>query len=279
MGSDNIDNEKLLLEIDSLEDEKESISSTENKKNKGNRWLLVLVIIGMIGLSALYFGDYEYYDFSEETNEKEYSSEEIKNYLEKEKISKSKFEEQRNNIVVDDSLLNFNKELIATISNNNNEPITDLKVEVIFYNGENKPIEISASEIGIIEKNSQCYVKFLDTPESFERYEFLISKEYYWYDNEKCVTEQVSYEVVENKEVKNLVIKNNYSKEISEADFQVIYYDENDKLMDIEDIYVYDLKKYRTQTEELYSNIWDNETDNPVEYKRYEINLLGAYIY
>lgn len=279
MGSDNIDNKKLLSEIDSLEDEREATSTAENKKNKGNKWLLILVIIAMIGLSALYFGDYYYYDFFEDTDEDEYSNEEIKNYIEKEIIAKNKFEEQKKNIVIKDSFLNYNRELIAVVSNNNNEVITDLRVEVIFYDGENKPIEIDSSDISIIEKNTEFYIKFWNTPENFERYDFLVSKEYYWYDNEESVTEQISYEIVENRDSKNLVVKSSCSKEISEADFQITYYDENDNIMDIEDICIYDLKKNRTQTEEIYPNIWDNETDSAVEYKRYEVKLLGAYIY
>lgn len=276
MASDNIDNEKLLSEIDSLEDEEGATSTSNNNINKRNKWALIITIILLIGLSTLYFGDY-YNNFEEEQDE--YSTEEIQNYLEKEKIAKSKFEEQKDNVVIENSFLNFNKELIATVSNNNNEMITDLKVEVIFYDGENKPIQIDSSEIGILEKNHKCYVKFSDTPENFERYDFLVSKEYYWYDNEEAVTEQISYEVVENNDSNNLVVKSNCSKEISEVDFQITYYDENNNIMDIEDIYMYDLEKYRTQKQEIYPNIWDNEKEVLVEYNRYEVNLLGAYIY
>lgn len=266
MGSDNIDNEKLLSEIDSLEDESETI--TKDNKSVKKSWMKVLGLIILLGLCTLYFGEEYYYEDIQE--------DESQNYTIQETELKNKFEEQKNNIVIKDSFLNFNKELIAAVENNNDEAITDLKVEIIFYDGENKPIEIDSAVVGIIEKNSKYYVKFFETPEKFERYEFLISKDYYFYDSEEVITDQISYEIVENKK---LVVKNNSSKEISEINFQIVYYDKNNNVMDIEDIYMYDLKKKRTQVEELMLDIFNNETYESVEYEKYEIKLLGAYIY
>lgn len=268
-----INNEKLLSEIDSLEDERET--TVKNNKNKFN---LIIVVMVLLGLSILYFGNYNNYDLFEETDE-EYSDEEIASYIEKEEAIKNKFEEQKDNIIIKNTFFSKNKELMATISNNNNEVVTDLKIEVVFYNGENKIIEIDTAIVSIIEKETECYIKFLNTPEEFERYDFFISKDYYWYDNLEYVTNQISYEVVENKDIKNLVVKNNYSKDVSEVDFQIVYYDENDNVIDAENIYISELKKNRTQTQELYLDIFDNETYNKIDYERYEINLLGAYIY
>lgn len=293
MGNDNIDSEKLLSEIDSLDDETETSSTSDNYKV--NKWPVIILIIALIGLGILYFGDTYHYNFLDEVNEEysekqienymldevneDYSEEQIENYIEKEELEKSKFEVQKNNIAVKNSFLNYNKELIAVILNDNDEVITDLKVEIIFYDGENKPIEIDSSNISILEKNSECYVKFADTPENFERYDFLISKEYYWYDNLEYVTEQISYEIYENEDYVDLVVKNNYSKEISEATFQVLYYDDNYNVIDVEDIYFWELKKNKTQNQEWDLSLWDNKTYDKVEYKKYEINLLGAYIY
>ncbi len=269
----NIDNEKLLSEIDSLEDDK-----MNSKKNNKNNLNLIIVIIALMGLSILYFGSYNNYDLSEITEE-DYSDEEIESYIEKEEDIKRKFEEQKNNIIIKDTFFSKNKELILTLSNNNKETVTDLKIEVVFYNGENKIIEIDSANVNIIEKESECYVKFFNTPKEFERYDFLISKDYYWYDNLEYVTNQISYEVVENKGIKNLEVKNNYSKDISEVDFQIIYYDENNNVIDIENLYINSLKKNKIKTNELYLYIFDNETYEKIDYKRYEINLLGAYIY
>lgn len=265
---ENIDNEKLLSEIDSLEDEREV--RAKNNKNKSS---LIILIIVLLGLSILYFGSYNDYNLFEDTDE------EITSYIEKEEALKSKFEEQKNNIIIKNTFFSKNKELMVLISNNNNDVITDLRVEVVFYNGENKIIEIDSAIVSIIEKESECYIKFLNTPEEFERYDFFISKDYYWYDNTEYVTNQISYEVIEKNDINNLVVKNNYSKDISEVDFQIVYYDENNNVIDAENIHIDELKKNRIQTEELYLDLFDNKTYDQIDYKRYEINLLGAYIY
>lgn len=274
MRKNDFDNEKLFLEIDSLEDSTETIPKSNNK----NKLIIILVVIALIALSILYFGDYYYNSFLDETNEKYYNSG-LENYLEQEENQKEQFENQKDNITIETSSLTVNKELMAVLVNNNPEVVTDLIIEVIFYDGENKPIEIDSSKVSIIEKNSKCYVKFLNTPESFERYEFLISKEYYWYNNIEYVTENISFEVEPKDEYTNLKITNKYSKKVSEISFQIVYYDYKDKVIDVEDIHIYDIKKNKTENEELYLTVWDNKTYKPIEYKRYEINILGAYIY
>lgn len=273
MGSDNIDNEKLLSEIESLEDDSETI--TKDNKSVKKAWLKVLGLVVLLGLCTLYFGEGYYYDDIQDDSYEE----SIEEYETRELEIKNKFKEQQSKIIIKDSFLNFNKELIATVENNNNEAITDLNIEVIFYNGENKPIEIDSTVVGIVEKNSKYYVKFYETPEEFERYEFLVSKDYYLYDNEDIVTDQISYEVVENKEEAKIVVKNNSSKEISEVDFQILYYDKENNVIDVEYVSLYEIKKKRTQTETMYLEIFDKKTYDAVEYEKYEVNLLGAYIY
>lgn len=232
----------------------------------------------LLGLTILYFGGTYYNEFFEKTNDK-YYEEQIDNYLEKEKLYRSNFENQKKNISIKESFFSKNKELIAVLENDNEEVVTDLLVEVIFYDGDNKPIEIDSDAVSIIEKNSKCYVKFLETPENFERYEFLISKEYYWYDNLEYITDKISYEIEPEDEYIYLTVKNNYSKEVSEIYMQLLYYDEDDKVIDVEDIIIHDLKKNKSQTEELYVALFDNDTYEIIDYDRYELNLLGAYIY
>lgn len=272
MGSDNIDNEKLLSEIESLEDEE-----PPKNLNKTNKWLTIIIIIFLFGLAILYFGGTYYNEFFEQTSA-QYYEEQVENYLKQEEKFKSIYEEQKNNISIQQSFFSANKELIAVLANDNNEAVTDLLVEVIFYDGDNKPIEIDSGAVSIIEKNSKCYVKFFETPENFERYEFLISKDYYWYDNLEYVTDSISYEIEEDNYT-YLTVKNNYSKEVSEICMQVVYYDKNNVVIDVEDVNICDLKKNKSQTEELYLGILDKDTSELIDYDRYEINLLGAYIY
>lgn len=271
MGNEDINNKKLLQEIESLDDERENTS--EEKKQKTNKWPIIIIIIVLICLATLYFGD-SYYNYFDEIND-DYDEEQMENYMDQEKYNQEHFEEIKENIIIKDSFLNYNKKLITVISNNTNEPVTDLSIEVIFYDGENKPIEIDSAEISIIEKNMNYYVRFEETPESFERYEFLISKEDYWYNKLEFATDKVEYHVYNDE----LVAKNNGSEEISEINFQVVYYDDSDKVIDAEDVYIYDLKKGKEENYPLDLTLWNDETYEQVDYNRYEINLIGAYIY
>lgn len=269
MKNNKVENEELLIEIDSLDDEPKA-NTKEKTKLKENKIWLIIVLIALVGLGSLYFRDTS-------TSETDYSDED---YIEYEK-QVAIFEEQKDNLVIESSNLNFNKELIAIVANKNDETITDITVEVIFYDGDNKPIEIDSSQIEVLGSNSEGYVKFYDTPENFERYEFLISKEYYLYTNTD-VGQYISYEIVESDSYAqddSLVIKNNYDKTISEASFQIVYYDEDDKIIDVENINFYEIKKKRTQTENIDKVLYDKQTYDEINYSRYEVNLLGASIY
>lgn len=101
MGSDNIDNEKLLSDIESLEDEKKE---NFNNLNRKNNLLTIFLIILLLGLTILYFGGTYYNEFFEKTNDK-YYEEQIDNYLEKEKLYRSNFENQKKNISIKESFL------------------------------------------------------------------------------------------------------------------------------------------------------------------------------
>lgn len=60
---------------------------------------------------------------------------------------------------------------------------------------------------------------------------------------------------------------------------QLLYYDEDNTVIDVEDIIIYDLKKNKSQTEKLYVMLFNDDTYEIIDYDRYELNLLGAYIY
>ena len=55
--------------------------------------------------------------------------------------------------------------------------------------------------------------------------------------------------------------------------------DENDNVIDVETVYVNEIKRNRTEKRELYLGIWDSNTFEEMNYRNYEIKLLGAYIY
>lgn len=280
MENDNIDNDKLMKEIESLEDEREE-QVVENRKS---RLPLIIIIVALFALCSLYFGGSFENNLFDEISE-EYNEEKYESYMEQEKQDRKDFEVQKENIKVSESYLNYNNELLATITNESDNLVVDLKVEVIFYDAENKPIEIDDCTVSILDKNSSCHVKFIETPEQFERYEFLVSKDFYWYDNLEFFMEDsikngiLTYETYKDGDYTILSVTNNYSKEISEACFEVLYYDVNGTVMDVEYVSLFELKKNRTQDEELYISLWDNNTYENIDFEKYEIKFLGAYIY
>lgn len=75
----------------------------------------------------------------------------------------AEFETQRDSIVVYGKMLS-NKELIIETQNTSSYTMLDLRLQIIFYDGENKPIQISDLNINTLFANSKNIQKLYDAP-------------------------------------------------------------------------------------------------------------------
>ncbi len=300
------DNKDLINEIDKLEDNKEIIEEKSTSHEKVFTIIVILIII--VALFMLYLSykgtyivsnkenkqdDFSAYLENIDNNEKDDNNDNNDNnsnngnneneeidYEELENQKKEKFEQQKNNLSITSQMLSVDGKLIATIHNGNQESIENILVQVIFYNGEDKPIKIDQNTIDIFDSETDYYMFFQDTPKNYERCDFLITKENYgdFYISRK---NDITFNVEENKEENEIKIsgKNNSNEKIEEVKFSVIYYNENDQIIAIREESQYDIKKQKEFKIEIDNSLYSYETFEDIPYSRYEVLLLNAISY
>ncbi len=150
------DNKDLLDEIKKLDDTEEVIQEKRNLHEKIFTVIIILIIIG--ALTMLYFSYTGKYIVANKESKSENISSYLENVVYEENIETEntevidyetlkqqqiqKFEEQKNNLNVVVETKDINNKLISVLKNNNQENISDILVQVIFYDAENKPIKI-----------------------------------------------------------------------------------------------------------------------------------------
>ncbi len=290
------DNKDLINEIDKLEDDKECIEEKSTSHEKVFTLIVVVIIIAALFMLYLsYKGTYivsnkenKQDDFSayienvnnnqdEENNENDET-----NYEELEKQKIEKFEEQKNNLIITSQILDIDGKLIATIHNGNQESIENLLVQVIFYDGEDKPIKIDQNTIDIFDSETDYYMLFEDTPKGYERCEFLITKKDY-YDFYISRKNDISFNIEEkNNDDENVIQisgKNNSNDKIRKINFAIVYYNENDQIVAIRKECQYDIKKQKEFKIKINSRLYSYESYEDIPYSRYEVVLLDAISY
>lgn len=304
MDNKDVDNKKLMDEIDSL-DEENKYKIKQNKKGVGlGKILLVIIIIIFIIMAYMHItkerrigkqalSDFEMYfsengdeflndNLEEDYNEIEYENDEFREdipeeYDEQEKEENAKFEAQKANIKITKEFRDVNKNLGIVLNNQNQENITDILVQVIFYNAENKPIKIDEAPVETLKNNLDYYIVFEETPDNFEKYEFLITKEYYG-SNYDILNDDITYDVKDTGE-DEIVIKgkNNSPKKITNLEFFIVYYDDKNNILGVDSIYEYDIRKNGNFEIETYKYLLNDETYENVPFSRYEVILASAY--
>lgn len=267
--NEEIDNEKLMNELDNLEDDANSKNAIS--KEKGNRKLIIIILlIIIIGIGIYFYKQYESYDFYDEYT---YS-----NYEYEQEMEEAKFEIEKANLVIADGTVNVNGELVIKIVNENMKVMNDLEIYAIFYDNENKIIDMSEEYIEHLSENSSYYLKFEETPKNFTRYDIFIDKEYFYDDDKE------DYDLSQNLEFAHelkddtiyVYAKNNSEEMISNANFSIVYYDNDKKILDMEKIWIYDLKKGKTGKVIGYGVYNINEGEY-VPFSSYEVILDYAY--
>lgn len=288
------ENKDLLDEIEKLDDTEEVIKEKASLHEK--IFTIVIIVIIIIALTMLYFsykGNYivtnkkskseDYSSYLEnvvydENTAGENSNEELDyEVLKQQQIQK--FEEQKAGLNITTQISDINKKLIAVLHNSNQENISDVQVQVIFYDAENKPIQIAENFISLIEVNMDYYMLFDKTPENYARYDFLITKELYNTEY-TSYSGNITYEIQEKEDSKiKIVGKNNSDKKIEEINFFVIYYNENNEIISIKTVNTFDVKKNKEFKIDFYNSIYNDKDYSEVPFARYEVKPASIYSY
>ena len=301
------DNKDLLDEIDKLDDNEESVKEKEEQPTSHEKaFTVIVVIIIIVALAMLYLfykGNYrtvpskknaqrdvsEYLDgFYDYTNEEDNdldddfendAMEEYEDYEELEKQALAKFETQKPNLVVTNQSMSIDNELIAVIHNGNQERITDITVQVIFYNSENIPIKIDEDYIDM-DANSDAYITFYETPKEYARCEFLITKDFL-IEDETYISHKsdVTFESKEIYGLIEIIAKNNSNEEIDCIEFEVVYYNENNQIIGTDFVEEYEIKPNSSFEMTFDRNLYKYDTGEDVLAARYEVILQEAATY
>lgn len=278
-----LDNQKLMDELDGLDDDENSKKAQVRgklKKNKENI-IIAIILIVVVGI-VLYY--YNYKDDSEYSDEyyEDYRdiNEDVYDYEVQEQIRKSNFETQKQNIQIVKQSISINNELILNMTNQNNEDITNILVYVVYYDESNKIIDIKKQYIDYFKANSSRFLKFEELPKNQVRYETFITKEDFYDESYKdyYLNDYISIaNELKNGEI-NITLKNNYTEEINCVGFSIVYYDLQDNILDVKETYIYDIKS-GDEERIIDSGIWNDEKNELVSYSRYEVILNEAYSY
>lgn len=278
-----LDNQKLMDELDGLDDDENSKKAQVRgklKKNKENI-IIAIILIVVVGI-VLYY--YNYKDDSEYSDEyyEDYRdiNEDVYDYEVQEQIRKSNFETQKQNIQIVKQSISINNELILNMTNQNSENITNILVYVVYYDESNKIIDIKKQYIDYFKANSSRFLKFEELPKNQVRYETFITKEDFYDESYKdyYLNDYISIaNELKNGEI-NITLKNNYTEEINCVGFSIVYYDLQDNILDVKETYIYDIKS-GDEERIIDSGIWNDEQNELVNYARYEVILNEAYSY
>ena len=281
------DNKSLLEALDGLDDD-ENHKGAISKDNSSKKIFITVIIILLIAGGIYYYNEYftfdigTYFNNSKEENVYSYDEDDdnvFKNY-EYEPYNDlddiERFEIQKNNIIVVNEYLNFDKKLILEIKNQNENSVSEFIVYTVFYNNENKIVGVDSNDVELLSTNESCYLKYNKTPNEYTRYETYIYKEYYYsFDNENIKDKiEFSYQKVDNEIIIKAIDKS--EEEYVTVGFSVLYYDETDNLLDIENIRGYFDRK-DSEIICVSGGIFDNETEKYVDYSKYEVVLNYAY--
>ena len=263
-----IDDKKLLEEIDSLEPEynvvkekKEEPSSEPIETNKKRRYNITIVILLIVVILAYLcydkiqknpeivesflsnFRTEELHDIIDKYSSIEgYKDYDYDKELQEEENLKKEFQKNKEDIEI--SLYNsaFN-ELFMKLKNNSAYNFTDFSVYLIFYDVEGKIVDITCESIDYLDANGESCVKIFSEIKEYDKYEYLIKREYYnFFVEYKSVRDDISYDVSKDDMAIIIKGKNQSKKVVDQMQFLVEYYDKEENIIDIDVINVYDTK-------------------------------------
>lgn len=291
-----IDDEKLMDEIDSLESDHESSDSSKSDfssnhketSKKFNYNLFFVVLLVLVILAYLVYERASSYGFEESVIDRlpmgtieKLTGDEIEDYIVKKSevfdiaALEREFKDQKDNLVTN-TTIGQDKNLIVSIENKNKEPVNYLDCYVIFYDGEGYPIDVKEEFVDFIDSRKKEYIVFYDCLENYERVDVLIKKTNYYDDGFENLSKYIEFGYYEDEDMIYISGENNSSRMIDEAKFEILFFDENNQVMDISELYEFDIGKNKKFEISAYNNIKDNELNEKNRMVRYTIRLMYA---
>ena len=213
-----------------------------------------------------YYDDYYY-------NDDEYYYED-----DSEKVLKEKFENQKNNLVIQSEGFDTSDDLTILLKNNNIEPIEDIDVYAVFFDGENNIVDVNTDIITYVSEGAVYPILFTNTPKNFETYKIYMKKDYFYESNYENYTDKIEFETEIGKDDVIIKAKNNSDKKIEYIDFAIVYYDENDNILDVALESEYDIRKGQSFEIEAWKP-YNPKTFEDLDFSRCEVSIIGAYNY
>lgn len=158
--------------------------------------------------------------------------------------------------------------LLVKVKNNNNYPI-DIDYTIELYNEKDELIDIiDYNIISTIKPKNTSYSKFLLNNDDYKSYK--IKRKVYKKENIDLYNDKIEVlELTKNEhDVLSLKYKNNSNNTINYLEIAVIFYDDDNNIIDIEKITDNDIKNNTIITKEVLTSI---------PYSRYETNINYAY--
>ena len=274
-----IDDKKLMDEIDELEsdftpkvkakiieekEEAEAVSREKSPKyNIAIILLLILVICAYLCYEKFIKNNYNY-------NYDDYSYEEYEEIVKK---NEDEFNKQRVN--VETNVTVANNTIIVEVNNNNDSPIFDADIYLVYYDENHKAIDVSYDQIDYILPGGKEYFEFGKIKNSYETYDVVVTKSYFSIETPVDLSDKIGYGDQKNDEKIVIKAKNESDSEIDMLKYQIVYFDEEKKIVGFEDLYEYDLTKGKKFELSSYGP-YDKETYESIEYAGYEVNLVYA---
>lgn len=162
------------------------------------------------------------------------------------------------------------KRIYFELENNNSNNVQYARLNVAFYDENEKLIEVKEKYIDVIDKDKKV-IEYVDYNKSFYKYDAVITVDTYLLE-EKNSDNEVDVEIISNgfgiDESEILYILKNNSEEDVYGDIFVIFYDKNNNIIYIDVNYTYELKPGKTEKFEAYL-----DNDLVEKSSRYEIIL------
>ncbi len=274
-NNNDFDDEKLMAEIDKLESnyEENVISSQKDEDKKkfiNNIFFVILLFVVLI--SYVIYDKISTNTQSVKNYEPEiYEDEENTATLEEDfniELLQKQFETQKENIEITKTITS-DKDLIIGLKNNNKEALQLLECYVIFFDGNNVPIDVKQDYIEFLGAEKQDYLYMYDCAENYERAEVLVKKMSFYSNDYKNVEKSVEYELVEDSDFLTIKGKNLGNKKIDSIKFEIVFYNEKNEIVDVRECYDYDIGKNKKFEIDSYIS-------NYLNFSRYEVNFLFA---